>query len=65
MDWEQWDLLDILTILSFIVGLQNLELNKKQMDAMMKEMTDNQNSMLSTIIKQNEEIIRLLKEKNL
>lgn len=65
MDWEQWDLLDILTILSFIVGLQNLELNKKQMDAMMKEMTDNQNSMLSAIIKQNEEIIRLLKEKNL
>ena len=65
MDWEQWDLFDILTILSFIVGLQNLELNKKQMDAMMKEMTDNQNSMLSAIIKQNEEIIRLLKEKNL
>lgn len=65
MDWEQWDLFDILTILSFIIGLQNLELNKKQVDAMMKEMTDNQNSMLSTIIKQNEEIIRLLKEKNL
>lgn len=65
MDWEQWDLFDILTILSFVVGLQNLELNKKQVDTMMKEMTDNQNSMLSAIIKQNEEIIRLLKEKNL
>lgn len=54
--------LDVLTILSFIVGLQNLELNKQQVDGIMSELKDTQNSMLSTIIEQNEEIIRLLKE---
>ena len=63
MDWEQWSFFDLISILSFIVGLQNLDLNKKQVDSMMSEMRDNQNAMLSTIISQNEEIIRLLKEK--
>lgn len=62
MDWEQWSFFDLLSVLSFIIGLQNLELNKKQVDTMMSEMKDNQNTMLSTIIKQNEEIIKLLKE---
>lgn len=70
MDEEQeLGFLDILSILSFIIGLQNLELNQKQVDGLMSEMTDHQNSMLSTIIKQNEqliqqneEIIKLLKE---
>lgn len=63
MDWN-WDFLDILTILSFIVGLQNLELNQRQVDGIMDELRSTQNSMLSTIIEQNKEIIRLLKEKN-
>ncbi len=63
MDWEQWSFFDLISILSFIVGLQNLDLNKKQVDSMVSEMRDNQNAMLSTIISQNEEIIRLLKEK--
>lgn len=70
MDEEQWDFLDIISILSFIIGLQNLELNQKQVDGLMSEMRDNQNSMLQTIIKQNEIIIQqnkdlleLLKEK--
>lgn len=59
---EEFGFLDVLTILSFIVGLQNLELNKQQVDGIMSELKDTQNSMLSTIIEQNEEIIRLLKE---
>lgn len=63
MDWEQGSFFDLISVLSFIVGLQNLELNKKQVDSMMSEMKDNQNAMLSTIISQNEEIIKLLKEK--
>lgn len=70
MDWNELEFLDIISILSFIIGLQNLELNQKQVDGLMSEMTDHQNSMLSTIIKQNEEIIQqngqiinLLKEK--
>lgn len=59
---DNLEFLDVLNILSFIVGLQNLELNKQQVDGIMSELKDTQNSMLSTIIEQNEEIIRLLKE---
>lgn len=66
---DNWSFIDIISILSFIVGLQNLELNEKQIDGLMSEMTNNQDSMLTTIIKQNkqiiaqnEEIIKLLKE---
>ena len=55
--------IDIINILSFIIGLQNLELNDKQVQSLSKEMTDNQDTMLKTIIQQNEEIIRLLKER--
>lgn len=57
MDFEQWDFLDIISVLSFIVGLQNLELNNKQVDSLMGEMRDNQNAMLKKIIRQNEIII--------
>lgn len=71
MNEEQWDFLDVISILSFIIGLQNLELNQKQVDGLMSEMRDNQNSMLHDIIKQNEiiiqqneELLKLLGEKN-
>lgn len=57
MDFEQWDFLDIISVLSFIVGLQNLELNNKQVNSIMGEMRDNQNTMLEKIIRQNEIII--------
>lgn len=57
MDFEQWDFLDIISVLSFIIGLQNLELNNKQVNALMGEMRDNQNAMLKKIIRQNEIII--------
>ena len=57
MDFEQLDFLDIISVLSFIIGLQNLELNNKQVDALMGEMRDNQNTMLEKIIRQNEIII--------
>lgn len=57
MDFEQWDFLDMISVLSFIVGLQNLELNNKQVDSLMGEMRDNQNTMLKKIIRQNEIII--------
>lgn len=64
MDKEHggFEFLDTISILSFIIGLQNLELNKQQVDSLSKEMTDNQDIMLKTIIQQNEEIIKLLKE---
>lgn len=54
--------IDLLSLLSFQIGLQNLALNKKQTDSLMDEMKDGQNSMLKKIIEQNEEIISLLKE---
>lgn len=61
---NNWDLdfLDMITILSFVLGVENLRLNEQQSGAVMEELRQNQNSMLSTIIKQNEEIIRLLRE---
>lgn len=64
MDKEHggFEFMDIISILSFIIGLQNLELNKQQVETLSKEMTDNQDTMLRTIIQQNEEIIKLLKE---
>lgn len=60
---DNLDFLDILTILSFIVGLQNLELNQRQVDGVMDELQNVQNSMLATIIKQNKEILELLRNK--
>lgn len=61
---EQWSFIDVISILSFIVGLENLSLNQKQVDGVMKELQENQNVMLSKIIQQNEEIIQLLKGDN-
>lgn len=55
--------LDIINILSFMIGLQNLSLNQQQMDGIMSEMQESQNKMLRGIIEQNEEIITLLKER--
>lgn len=65
---NQLEFLDILTILSFIIGIQNLNLNISQVDSLDKHLEqqdhiliEEQNEMLKTIIKQNEEIIKLLK----
>lgn len=54
--------IDLLSILSFQIALENLSLNKQQVDSLMNEMQNGQGSMLKEIIKQNEEIISLLKE---
>lgn len=56
-------ILDIINILSFMIGLQNLSLNQQQVDGIMSEMQESQNKMLREIIEQNEEIISLLKER--
>ena len=56
---EQCGFIDIISILSFIIGLENLDLNQQQLDGVMKELQENQNTMLSKIIQQNEEIIKL------
>lgn len=56
---NKWDFIDIISILSFIIGLENLELNQKQVS----NLSDQYNQLLAKIIQQNEEIIQLLKEK--
>jgi len=63
--------LDILTILSFLVGVENLNLNDiqirdldKHLQEQDKELKQEQDKMLRKIIEQNQEIIKLLKEKN-
>lgn len=65
---SNFEFLDVLTILSFIIGVENLELNKQQISDLqnyLKEqdhiLIEEQNQMLKTIIKQNDEIISLLK----
>ena len=58
----EFDLMDIIALWSLDIGLQNLALNKQQVDGLMREMTDNQDALLKVIVKQNEEIISLLKE---
>ena len=49
---------DLLNIMSIYIGLKNLDLNQQQVDDVMKEMRSNQNSMLNTIIDQNKIIIK-------
>ena len=44
--------LDIINILSFMIGLQNLSLNQQQMDGIMSEMQESQNKMLKETMPQ-------------
>lgn len=59
---EQLSFIDIVSILSFFIGLENFSLNKVQVNDIMQELQSNQNGMLSKIIEQNEQIIQMLKE---
>ena len=61
--------LDLITILSFVIGVENLELNTQQVESLDKHLQEQdivlkeeQNVMLDKAIKQNEEILSLLKE---
>lgn len=61
---EQLGAIDILSIVSMILGFKNYQMNIEQStnDDLMTEMKDVQNAMLEKIIAQNEEIIALLKK---
>ncbi len=61
-DFSEFSFLDILTVLSFIIGLQNLELNEKQVKGLDEHLKEQDERLLAKIIDQNEEIIALLKE---
>ena len=55
--------LDLLTIISFIVGVENLDLNIQQSAQIDQHLSKQDEELLAKIIAQNEEIIRLLKER--
>lgn len=57
-----FDIMDFIALWSLDIGLQNLKLNEIQVDGLMREMTEKQDALLRLIVKQNEEIISLLKE---
>ena len=63
-DWEDGELsfLDVLSILSFIIGLENLSLNQQQVNSLEAHLSKQDNDLLSKIIAQNEELIQLDKE---
>lgn len=52
--------MDCIAFWSLDIGLQNLALNKQQVDGLMREMTEKQDTLLHKIIEQNEQIISLL-----
>lgn len=65
---NEFEFLDVLTILSFVISLQNLELNQKQVTNLEQHLAqqdhiliEEQNAMLQTIIEQNKEIIDILR----
>ena len=57
------DFLDWISVLSFIIGLMNLDLNEKQVGNLERHLSNQDENLLKKIIEQNEEIISLLKEK--
>lgn len=63
-DWENGELsfLDVLSILSFIIGIENLRLNEIQNKQLDKHLSIQDEQLLAKIISQNDEIIKLLKE---
>lgn len=64
-NWEEGNLsfLDIITIVSFVIGVENLRLNEQQNKQLDQHLHDQDNKLLSKIIAQNDEIIKLLRER--
>lgn len=60
---KQLDILDIITILSFCIAIKNLEENEKQNNLLKSKLDEQTNDYLKEIIKQNNEIISLLKDR--
>lgn len=56
---EQLSFLDVLTILSFIIGVENLSLNQKQVTDLEAHLSKQDSELLSKIIAQNEKLIQL------
>lgn len=54
--------LDFLTILSFVISVENLQLNVQQSQQIDDHLHTQDEKLLKKIIQQNEEIIKLLEE---
>ena len=51
------DFLDIISFISLLIGLENLKLNEVQVNSIMSELMEKQDSALDVIIEQNKQII--------
>lgn len=58
---KQLGFLDIVTILSFYISIQNLKENEQQGEILKNKLDNQDKEYLEKIILQNEEIIKLLK----
>lgn len=58
-DFERGELnfLDIISFISLLIGLENLKLNEVQVNSIMSELMEKQDSALDVIIEQNKQII--------
>lgn len=54
--------IDLVNILSLVVGLENLSLNEEQVNNLEEHLKRQDQELLTRIIEQNDEIIKLLKE---
>ena len=61
-NFGEFGLLDLITIVSFIIGLENLALNIKQSDSLEQHLAKQDKELLENIIKQNQAIIEALEE---
>lgn len=64
---QQFEFLDILAIIGFVVQMMNYEQNSKQSsnDDLMREMRTQDRVYLQKIVEQNEKIIKMLESKGL
>lgn len=58
---RQFDILDIVSIFSFYIAIQNLQKNEQQSEILKNKLDNQDKEYLEKIILQNEEIIKLLK----
>lgn len=62
MENKNLEFLDIISILSFVIGLQNLSLNETQVENLDKHLKEQDSILLDKILKKQNEMIDILKE---
>lgn len=63
-DFGNLDFLDLISIFSFVIGVENLRINIAQSNQLDQHLSLQDEKMLAKIIQQNEKIIQLLEQKN-